>query len=174
MDISRSGEGYREVREWLSKVMILRLRKVLPRHSHSFITTQSSTKRIWWDSCVAPPTLPDHMTDQTQSGMLLHLPPMRSDRSVKQIQLHGFHKSIFEKMREILCQVFQAVTMSHEIQIRAFWIAIKSHFDDLCNTMCQTEEMQILLYYYRVSFSHLLSNYLVLCESSAWGSSFCS
>lgn len=91
---------------------------------------------------------------------------MRSNHSVKQIQLHEFRKSIFKKMREILYQIFQIITIFYEKQIKAFWIIIKYYFNDLCNMICQTEEMQILLYYYRISFSQFLSNYLILYKFS--------
>src|ERR1700737_2705626 len=156
MDVSRAGEGYHEVREWLAKVIALRLRKVPTTLQYPFTKTEATGKPIWWDSCVSSSSA-SNIANDTRSEIHLQPLPVRWHPSIEQIQLQTFRHSIFNELREIVCRTCQKVTSSREIRLRSFWIATKFYFDGLCKeTICQIQEIQILLYYYRVSVSQFL------------------
>jgi hypothetical protein len=149
MDVSRSGEGHGEVREWLSKVLTLRLKRVLQTRSYSFTDTKVSASLIWPDCSGASRTRisPSLMDDTTESDNRQPPPPTTSHTAVRKIQLHRFRTHLFEKMRELLCQSSQSSHTSRNVRVKAFWVAMKSHLDDLQSASLQPEDTKILLCY---------------------------
>jgi hypothetical protein len=171
MDFSRSGEGHREVCEWLSKVLTLRLKKVLETHSHSLTrTSKVSPKLIWPDCYGVPQTSPLPTDDKIEPDYRRHPSSITSRASVRQIQLHRFRTHLFEKMRELVCQ--SSPSTPWQVQVKTFWVAMKSHLDDLQNAAFRSEDTNILLWYYRVP-PPFHSDYVVLRESTTWVLSFC-
>ena len=149
MDISRCGEGHREIRAWLFKVMALRLRTILPGHSHAFAKDENSMQRIWWEACNVQYS-PDFAPDSTYSETPSFPTPVRTNPSAAEVQLHNFRRAVFEKMKEIYCQVSNTIMAPHGAGSKAFWAAMEHYLTSLYADIHHTERSIILVHYYRV------------------------
>jgi len=87
-------------------------------------------------------------------------------------QLDHFRQFVFEKMVQIFCQCHTASSSSTS-KIQLFWRTLKGELDNL-QYMISEESQMLLLHYYRViPFLSSLSNFTVICTSSARGHSIC-
>jgi hypothetical protein len=66
--------------------------------------------------------------------------------------LHAFRKVIFERMKEVFCQVSNSIEAPKVADLRDFWVTMKYFLDDLCCGIHRGEEIKALVYYYRVNF----------------------
>ena len=162
MDISRYSEGYREIRDWLLRVMALRLRTILPNHSHTFAKDETSMRRIWWEACDAQSS-PDFALDSTYSETPSFPSPVRANLSAAEAQLHSFRVRVFEKMKEIYCQVSNAIMAPNGEGLKAFWMPMKYYLAGLYDEIRDTEKPVILIHYYRVRRFLIPSNWLGIC-----------
>jgi hypothetical protein len=124
MDVSRVGEGYGEIRDWMYKIMRLRLRNLGSGRSQvSPLTPENSS------IAVDPYSLRSRQPDV----------------------LFKLRQSIFDNMKEAVRQVQWTTTIPTVAQLLDFWSRVKIYLDDLCAMVVPWEEAQILLvHYYRV------------------------
>jgi hypothetical protein len=149
MDISRSREGYKEIRDWLFRVMALRLRTILPNLSHDFAKNETTMQHIWWEACYAQSS-PDFTPDSTYSDTSSFPPLVRPNAFAPEPQLHSFRGVVFEKMKEIYCQVSNTIMRPNGARSKAFWMAMKHYLTGLSDEIIHTEKSIILVHYYRV------------------------
>jgi len=126
--------------------------------------------RIWWDNWKAEQTSPEPPISTSTAPQLIRQ-HTRDSLSVTQLQLHNFRQSVFAKMKTTLRHVCATRVEAQQLpELEAFWIEMKSYFDDRLDKINEVEPTQVtLLYYYRVSLPFSLINSLVICEYSTQG-----
>ena len=142
MDVTRCcEEGYREVREWLLSVMALRLRTVSLNRS---------------SGCEYPRE--DAGLSRDQSDVTTNLGTSASTISTMtrynaaEGSLDAFRQVIFERMKEVFCQVSSNIEAPKQADLKDFWVTMKYFLDDLCCGIQPGEEIKTLVYYYQVIF----------------------
>ena len=173
-DISRCGDGYREIHTWLYKIMALRLGKggagvsVPPLSRRPAVSFRDSidmefegydevrkpdavdkrdekiSARKIWWD---PKTQPPNDTIQTDTQR--PLPAVRERQSEEQIQLNQFRQSLFDEMCDILREVQRTIRNPYKAQFSAFWMVFKCYLGGLQN-ISHPEEIRVLIHYYRV------------------------
>jgi hypothetical protein len=176
-DISRCGDGYREIHTWLYKIMALRLGKggagasvppVSRRPALSFrdsidVEFEGSDEvrksKVYAVNKVLderisarniwwdPKTQPPNGTIRTD--IQRPLPAVRERQSDEQIQLNQFRQSLFDEMCNILREVQRTIRNPYKTQCTAFWMVFKCYLGGLQN-ISHPEEIQVLIHYYRV------------------------
>jgi hypothetical protein len=175
-DISRCGDGYREIHTWLYKIMSLRLGKggagpsvpsVSRRPAVSFkdsVDTEfegyDTGRRSKADAVDKrdekisarniwwdPKAQPPNATIRTDTQR--PLPAVRARQSEEQIQLNQFRQSLFDEMCDILREVQRTIPGPYKAQFSAFWMVFKCYLGGLQN-ISHPEEIQVLIHYYRV------------------------
>ena len=150
MDISRCcGDGYREIRRWLLRVMTLRLKSVFPNDS-SCVSPGKTGGRIWREASIYQ-SLSDSMTGlpdfEISSSSLLSA---TTTYLATEDPLHAFRQVVFERMNGGFCQVFD----TYENDLGGFWMEMKNYFDELCSVFREkNEDETVLSHYYRVRLS---------------------
>ena len=144
MDISRCGYEYREIREWLLRVMTLRLKSVLSNDSSSASLRKAGGK-IWRDVSL------HHSLSDVKTGLTNFEISSSSSSSVTTTcfamkdPLHTFRQVIFERMNCAFGKVFD----TYESNPGGFWIEMKYYFDELCSVFRENEKETVLSHYYR-------------------------
>src|SRR5437016_1929553 len=95
------------------------------------------TRGLWWDSCEAQPVSPDQKANLLISEVNRN--PVKTEHSLTQLNLHEFRQSVFETMRETLCEIY-AQPEIRVSPVEGFWIETKSYFDDLHDAISETDE----------------------------------
>jgi hypothetical protein len=127
MDVSRSsGEGYQELREWFSRVLRLRLRKV---------------------SSNGVPGLPLTI-EQNNKAADVNLINVDQNNSVN--ALLKLRQSIFQDMKEAVGQIEWRTPTPTTTQLFNFWSRVKRSLDSLCTAAQSSESQKALMHYYRV------------------------
>jgi hypothetical protein len=149
-DVSRCGDGYREIHTWLYKILSLRLGKTTnaPEPSRPDIPdtggipwqrnadkreTRTTARDIWWDS----------RTESTSNPQPV---PVR-ERQSQQLALIQFRQSLFDKMCFFLKEVHRTLPSIQKAQSMSFWLVFRCHLDGL-NPIA--EDLRLLVHYYRV------------------------
>jgi hypothetical protein len=160
-DVSRCGDGYREIHTWLYKILSLRLGKAtnapvpipsrpdIPDADHGmpWQLRRSTDKRevrttardIWWDS-------------RTEASSNSQPVPVR-ERQSQQLALIQFRQSLFDKMCFFLKEVHRTIPSIQKAQSASFWLIFRCHLDGL-NPIA--EDLRLLVHYYRVP-PHILN-----------------
>ena len=127
MDLSRGvGEGYKEVREWFSRVLRLRLRKVSSNGVPGLPPTTEQNNKVADANLIN--------VDQTNS-----LNPLLKLR-----------QSIFQNMKEAVSQVEWRTPTPTAAQLFNFWSRVKRSLDSPCTTSQSSEAQKALAHYCRV------------------------
>lgn len=143
MDISRSGEGYCEIKNWLHQILSLRLRPVL--QNGTYINNQRENP--WWLSCRVQPQSPGRMMDQSQLKSVFSA---RGVTSALQARHEEFRRVLFKKMEEIFIQVASLPQTTDPSMFKVFWTSMKTYLGNFCEVHRGGEYQKVLLYYYRV------------------------
>lgn len=156
-DVSRCGDGYREIHTWLYKILSLRLGKAtsapVPMPSRPDMSnadgmswnlrrnsdrrdTRTTARNIWWD-----PKTESNPNPQ---------PVSVRERQSQHNQLIQFRQSLFDKMCGFLKEVHRTMPSIAKAQKNCFWMVFKYHLDGL---RCDADETGLLVHYYRVTSS---------------------
>jgi len=165
-DVSRNGDGYREVQNWLSKVLALRLPRITAQKGmvvHSIGTEQKSFTTIWPPSSDLKTTTlsrasggslsPSEMAAiwRQDNGGTLGQQSIHSSRIIKSDSdgtsddLNGFRQFLFDTMRQVVMQTYE----SGRWEILSFWKTLSDRFSQL-QTALEGKSESMLLFYYRV------------------------
>jgi len=169
-DVSRTGDGYKEVKNWLSKVLTLRLPRITAQKGmvvHSIGTEQKSFT-IWpLSSDLKTTTLskasgrslsPSEMTAiwRQDNGGTFGQQPIHSSRIITSDldgtsdDLNEFRQFIFDTMRQVVMQTYES-----RWELRSFWQSLSDRFSQI-QTALEGKSESMLLFYYRVKLPRCL------------------
>lgn len=160
-DVSRTGDGYKEVKNWLSKVLTLRLPRITAQKGMVFhsIGTEQKSFTIWpLSSDLKTTTLskasggslsPSEITAiwRQDNGATFGQQPIHSSRIMTDgtsDDLNEFRQFIFDTMRQVVMQTYES-----RWKLRFFWQSLSDRFSEL-QTALEGEPESMLLFYYRV------------------------